>query len=484
MEATPCTQSTADCPCQFGRHSDQKAMEQARPKRRWKSQAAHDTISAPMDLGGYTSHDPQGEAEHSVKESSASTRSSTRSMRSVCVIGGGPSGLGCCRRLCDAGLGLQVTLVQESRGLGGKLCTKFVNGKDDPTLHFDMGVQLLRPAGPLADDLEGIVQPWPQPGRFKRVLCKGDWSQWNITSSSDVSVDGLVVGVPSMSAIGRALADKCCNLEIHVDRTAHVIGRSPKTGRWGVEWSRAEANAGQLRYRPELAQGATEAESRSFDAVVLAFEANKILQGCKSGYKQVAPSVTPTLRKQLSGRTKTSQLWNLMVAFDRELPMPWDAATVEGHGSLAWVAVNSSKPERARVPQCFMIFSTNSWTAWKQWSKKEVERVLLHDFLSFLEQVLGFWPPQPSFVLSGRWGNNTEAVLGGARASGEFPVRALGCSGTGESGGLPPPLWDGDVCMGATGDWARGFSVSDAYSAGQDLAETMLKAGTDRLFGG
>ena len=314
---------------------------------------------------------------------------------------------------------MQVTLVQESRGLGGKLCTKFVNGKDDPSLHFDMGVQLLRPAGPLADLLneggESIVQPWPLPGRFKRISCmQRDWNKpCRITSSADVPVDGLVVGVPSMSSIGRFLADKCWNLETHIDRTAHVIGRSPKTHRWGVEWSRAEANAGQLRYRPELAQGATEAVSRSFDAVVLAFEANKILQGCKSGYKQVAPSVTPALRKQLSGRTKTSQLWNLMIAFDRELPMPWDAAVVQGHSSLAWIAVNSSKPERARVPQCFMVFSTQSWATWKQWSKKEVERVLLYDFMCFLEQVLGFWPPQPSFVLSGRWGNNTEACACG-----------------------------------------------------------------------
>lgn len=73
--------------------------------------------------------------------------------------------------------------------------------------------------------------------------------------------------------------------------------------------------------------------------------------------------MTPALRPKLSG-TKTSQIWtlgssfkifsgklqdsrNLMVAFDRELPMPWDAAVVEGHGSLAWVAVDSSKPERA-----------------------------------------------------------------------------------------------------------------------------------------
>ena len=34
--------------------------------------------------------------------------------------------------------------------------------------------------------------------------------------------------------------------------------------------------------------------------------------------------------------------------------MPWDAAHIEGHPSLAWMAVNSSKPQRARVPQCFM----------------------------------------------------------------------------------------------------------------------------------
>lgn len=36
--------------------------------------------------------------------------------------------------------------------------------------------------------------------------------------------------------------------------------------------------------------------------------------------------------------------------------------------------------------------------------------MLLSDFLSFLADALGFWPPRPSFVLSGRWGNNTEAA--------------------------------------------------------------------------
>ncbi|CAJ1344496.1 unnamed protein product [Effrenium voratum] len=397
--------------------------------------------------------------------------------RSVCVVGGGPSGLACCKRLCDAGL--RVTLVQESRGLGGKLCTKFVNGKEDPTLHFDMGVQLLRPAGPLADQLKEIVEPWPKAGRYKRISCAGDWSRWYVSSTQDLPVDNLVVGVPSMSAIGRHLADQCPNLQVHIDRTAHVEGRKYATGQWVVNWSRQEANLGQLRYRPELAEKVEEVERGEFDAVVLAFEANKILRGCKSGYKMVQPSITPSLRQRLDKRTKTSQCWNLMVAFDQELPMPWDAAMVDGHGALAWVAVDSSKPSRAKVPQCFMVFSTNEWAAWKQWSKKEVERVLLNDFLAFLKEVLGSWPPAPCFVLSGRWGNNTEAVITGVPPSGDFPARALG-----HFEGPGAPIWDREERMGATGDWARGFSVNDAYSAGLEMADAMLDDFQGKLAGG
>lgn len=127
------------------------------------------------------------------------------------------------------------------------------------------------------------MKPWPAAGRFKRISCTGDWSKWSIEGTEDLPVDGLVVGIPSMSAIGRHLASKCQGLEVHVDRTAQVQGRQRKTGKWSVMWSGAEANAGQLRYRPELASGASEASYRNFDAVVLAFEANKILQGDVEG---------------------------------------------------------------------------------------------------------------------------------------------------------------------------------------------------------
>lgn len=397
-------------------------------------------------------------------------------IQSVCVIGGGPSGLSCCRALCDAGL--DVTLVQESRGLGGKLCTKFVNGHDDPSLNFDMGVQMIQPMGPLSTELEGAVEPWPLAGRFKCVRCKGDWNSWRIVSTLDLPTAGYVVGVPSMSKIGRHLAAQCKGIQMHVDRTANVRGRDPKTGQWEVEWKREAATGGQLRYRPELADVPTQVGRGDFDAVVLAFEANKILRGCKSGYKMTGSSATPAIRSAISGKARTSAMWNLMVAFDTELPMPWDAATLEGHPAISWIAVNSSKPQRARVPQCFMIFSTQEWADWKQWGKREVESELLKEFTSFLQVVLGSRPPKPCFVLSGRWGNNTETVLTHDKPKGEFPMRAVSYH-EGEAG----VVWDSSQRMGATGDWTRGFSVSDAYAAGAEIAASIVSE-ADTSMGG
>lgn len=430
--------------------------------RRWQTRRSEHTSNQDSVRVVRLAEEPSGQ------EPDVHTKRKGLTEASVCVIGGGPSGLACCRRLCDAGL--DVTLVQESRGLGGKMCTKFVNGPDDPSLHFDMGVQMLRPLGALAEELDGVVEPWPLAGRFKQIRCTGGWEGWDIASIKDLPTDGFVVGVPSMSKVGRHLASKCKDLTIHLDRSGQVIGRDP-SGRWEVEWKREAPTLGQIKYRPELKDATADSGNGSYDAVVLAFEANKILKGCQSGYKMVRPSATPQICAQLSrGKTKTSQLWNLMVAFDEELPMPWDAACIEGHRSLSWVAVNSSKPQRARKPMCFQLFSTREWADWKQWSRKEVEKDLLLEFLEFLETVLRQKPPKPCFVLSGRWGNNTETVLTGIEPEGQFPMRSLG-----HYNGKGRVVVDAAGGMAATGDWARGYSVSDAYSAGLETAEEVLR---------
>jgi hypothetical protein len=335
-----------------------------------------------------------------------------------------------------------------------------------------MGVQLMRPAGSFKNALmeagNEVVAPWPLEGRFKRITCDGPWDRWRIVDVLDLPTEGYVVGIPSMSTIGHFLASQCEGMRVHIDRTARVRGKVPGTGQWEVEWQRKEATGGQLRYRPELKDVPTEIGHGEFDAVVLAFEANKIMHGCKSGYKMTQPSATPYIQ-QKARKAKTCQLWNLMVAFDVELAMPWDAAHLDGHPSIAWVAVDSSKPQRARIPQCFMVFSTRSWANWKQWGKREVEDTLLQEFLWFLEEILGRRPPKPSFVLAGRWGNSTEVTLTNEVPHGEFPMRAVGFHEESAEA-----VWDASSRMGATGDWTRGFSVSDAYVAGHELATAMI----------
>lgn len=399
---------------------------------RWRSKASPaDVIDAASDQA--STQGPESQTSASASHAAAPTEKERcfAAKQSVCVLGGGPSGLACCRGLCDAGI--NVTLIQESRGLGGKLCTKFVNGPADPSLHFDMGVQMLRPFGLFALELEGVVEPWPLPGRFKKLVCSGGWPRWRLESSLDLPTDGYVVGVPSMSKIGRHLASKCRGLTVHLDRTGVVLGRG--VDGWDVEWRRAEATSGQLRYRPELKDTACETGRSSFSAVVLAFEANKILRGCQSGYKMTRPSATPFIKSQLSqGQTRTSQLWNLMVAFEKDLAMPWDAACIEGHRSLSWVAVNSSKPQRARTPQCFMAFSTRTWADWKQWAKREVEVELLEELMALLT------------VLT----HQVLTVLTHQVPAGEFPMRSLG-----HHDGPGKVIWDSREQMGATGDWGE-----------------------------
>lgn len=46
-------------------------------------------------------------------------------------------------------------------------------------------MQLLKPAGKFADELQGVVQPWPLPGRFKSIRCEGNWQKWHIKETKD-----------------------------------------------------------------------------------------------------------------------------------------------------------------------------------------------------------------------------------------------------------------------------------------------------------
>jgi predicted NAD/FAD-dependent oxidoreductase len=353
------------------------------------------------------------------------------------------------------------------------MCTKFPNGHDDPSLSFDMGVQYLSLRGILQEHLQEfsatnpVIAPWPDPGMLKRVSCTCNGPSLEVRVST-MQNSQTVVGVPSMSFLGRALASSCQGLEVHVDRTAHVMGRSLRTGKWTVEWGRASANLGQLTSRPELAEEAERAEEE-FDAVVLAFEANKIVKGCGSGYKMVSPSATSHLAT-VASRVRTSQQWNLMVAFERPAGIEFQAAYVDGHPSIGWIANNSSKPGRSSASyECWMVLTTQAWAQQKMWKKSQVEKALLSDFVQLL-RALGGAPSNTVFLMAGRWGNNTSGLAGGEQGIGDFPARAFHDP---LNGIKDEAYWDKQG-MGACGDWCKGFGVCDAYESGWRMGDIVL----------
>ena len=46
---------------------------------------------------------------------------------------------------------------------------------------------MLKLTGKLADELQGTVQPWPLPGRFKSIRCEGNWQKWSIKETQERS---------------------------------------------------------------------------------------------------------------------------------------------------------------------------------------------------------------------------------------------------------------------------------------------------------
>lgn len=407
----------------------------------------------------------------------------------VCVIGGGAAGLGCCKRLSENEADMEVTMIVEGRGIGGRICTKYPNGRDDASLAFDFGVQRIELRPPLLTHLRHcekaagvqLVARWPGPGRLKKLVCAGQQPQQrtyqggkcrrggetsgqgergglgghgcgNMTVHVHAAPDATtVVGVPNMGVLGRSLAGSCPGLKVQGDRTARVVGRNPASKRWMVEWGRAAPTGGQARARGDLREE-VETLSGEFDVVVLAFEAKKIAQGCASGYKRIQASASQRIGQNVRA-VHHHQQWALLIAFQAPTNASFDAADVTGHDIIQWVANNSSKPGREPVPECWVVHTTPEWASRRKWDRGEVEQVLTRSFLQILTAT-GARTPGVVFSMSSRWGACTSPP--GPRA-------------------MPPgPQWDEQEWMGACGDWCKGVTVCDAYEAGVEMAQEII----------
>lgn len=375
-------------------------------------------------------------------------------IETVCIIGGGPAGIACGVTLAEAGI--KVTLIQEARGLGGRACTRMPLGRENP-IQFDFGVQMLRLRGPMLEKMLdlGLVKKWGDSNRLRRFTFANRGAE---LKTSQLEGD-FYVGIPRMSIAFRKLAESAGpNLKVILDRSAEVTSRS--VGQTQVMWKRSSANRGQAVVRKNLNDGETRDQFGMFDSVVLAFEALKIVRGCKSGYKKARPSATPYLRKEAQ-KIRHHQIRVLMIAFEKPIDVRFDGAEIKGHQNIRWIANNSSKPDRPRGPECWVVHSTVQYGVHcerKRIHKKEVERTLKNDFFDILKRTAGarrISIPKVRFTQIARWGACTTTVLDGTREC----------------------VWDPPNRMGGCGDWCKAKDINDLYGRVCDAYESGIAMG-------
>lgn len=271
--------------------------------------------------------------------------------RAVAIIGAGLAGLACARVLRDAGLA--VTVLDKSRGVGGRLCTRRGDG-----WQADHGAQYFTARSP---EFRAQVEDWLQAGVV------AEWRPQRAVfgpheASSGEAVQRFV-GVPGMSAPAKALAT---GLTVKTGHTVQALRRVE--GGWQLE----TAEHGLL---PDV-----------FGAVLLAAPAAQAAT--------LLQPVSPSLTAVAAGHRMLPS-WTVMAQFSAPPELPFEAAFVN-EGPLRWVARNSSKPGRSGR-ECWVLQATAAWSA----AHLEEEPELAGRALVAAFRQLG--GPEPAAVSVHRW---------------------------------------------------------------------------------
>jgi renalase len=329
-------------------------------------------------------------------------RSTTTSAPHVAVIGAGLAGLMAARQV--AAHGAEVTVFEKSRAPGGRAATR-----RHGDWQFDHGAQYFthrdaRVSG-LIDTLRraGVVAPWSG-----QVVAIAD----RVTAPvSDATTRW--VAVPGMRALGVQLAH---DVPVRLETTVRALVRN------GTGW--------RLLGDDDTPLGA-------FDQVLVATPAPQ-------AHALLAPHA-PAFAASL-GAVVMHPCMALMVVLPRRPAVPWDAAFVNAHAVLSWVARNASKPARA-PHECWVAHATTAWSA------THLERepaTLVPALLAALADVLG-QPLEPMHATAHRW----RYALPAARSA----------SGTDEA------WFDRTLGLGVGGDWCAGGRVEGALTSGMALGD-------------
>jgi len=232
----------------------------------------------------------------------------------IAIVGSGIAGLSAGRALQRGGA--DVTLFDKSRGVGGRMSTRYAGEWE-----FDHGAQYFT-----AQDLDfqreidaavqaGAAAPWPAKGLY--------------LEGGKVSSDkgrARYVGVPRMNRLPKYLAD---GLDIDLGRRVTQVVQSDK-------WS--------LGFEDGKIRG-------SFDGVISTLPPAQARDILPKGFSKTAEV----------SQAQMHACFALMIGLPHIVDVGWDTLRIKDL-PIDWISINSAKPGRSKTSGTILIHSEATWS--------------------------------------------------------------------------------------------------------------------------
>ncbi|WP_051279565.1 NAD(P)/FAD-dependent oxidoreductase [Hellea balneolensis] len=321
-------------------------------------------------------------------------------MKNIAIIGAGVSGLTAAHALKYKA---HVKLFDKSRGVGGRMSTRYAGAYE-----FDHGAQFFtardsrfQKVVELAID-QGVVAPWHGRAFYKK----------GTALEVDIGSDRFAA-VPRMNSWPKVMAK---GLDISLGARVSKLTRDDK--QWELHFEDGGIQAG-------------------FDHIICAVpsvQAIELLPDNFSGMEALKS-------------VQMDACFALMIGFDQLHDFGWDSLRVNDDVN-AWLAVNSSKPERNKDVTTLMIHSAPQWSnlhadADREWVQAQMERSA--------SEICGIDISAAPHRALHRW---LYSSVSASPQKGALHAQALGLT--------------------ACGDWCLGGRVEGAYLSGLAAADALI----------
>jgi renalase len=229
----------------------------------------------------------------------------------VAIVGAGLAGLACARVLFGAQY--TVTVLEKSRGLGGRIATRRVG-----RLAFDHGAQYL------------VVRDAGFRDYMDLASATGYAARWQPAGPGLSQREPWHVGVPGMSGIVKPLA-----AGLDIKRGLKVLKCERREGEWFLKTESGD-------------------ELGPFAVLLLAVPAPQAVE--------LTRDFTSTLDVEVRLRNvRMAPCWAAMVAYADRLDVPTDVLANQP-GMLSWAARDVGKPGRLSTDDCWVLHASPEWT--------------------------------------------------------------------------------------------------------------------------